>query len=199
MAKRVFIIHGWEGYPEEGWFPWLKKELEAKGFEVYVPAMPNTNEPEINAWISCLAKQVGHADEGTFFVGHSIGCQAILRYLESLPENQKVGGAVFVAGWVNLFLDVIKEEEGDESSCEIAKPWLETPIKWGKILSHTKNFAAIFSDNDRYVPLKDKEIFREKLNAKIIVEHEKGHFRGSDGIVALPVVLNELLKMATPE
>jgi hypothetical protein len=27
-AKRVFIIHGWEGYPEEGWFPWLKKELE---------------------------------------------------------------------------------------------------------------------------------------------------------------------------
>ena len=26
--KRVFIIHGWDGYPEEGWFPWLKEELE---------------------------------------------------------------------------------------------------------------------------------------------------------------------------
>lgn len=24
--KRVFITHGWDGYPEEGWFPWLKKE-----------------------------------------------------------------------------------------------------------------------------------------------------------------------------
>ena len=29
--KKVFIIHGWEGYPEEGWFPWLKKELESRG------------------------------------------------------------------------------------------------------------------------------------------------------------------------
>jgi len=29
--KRVFIIHGWGGNPEEGWLPWLKKELEAKG------------------------------------------------------------------------------------------------------------------------------------------------------------------------
>ena len=34
MNKRVFIAHGWDGYPEEGWFPWLKKELETKGFEV---------------------------------------------------------------------------------------------------------------------------------------------------------------------
>ena len=33
MKKRVFIVHGWDGYPEEVWFPWLKKELEAKGFE----------------------------------------------------------------------------------------------------------------------------------------------------------------------
>jgi esterase/lipase len=35
--KKVFIIHGWDGYPEEGWFPWLKKELEKKGFSVFVP------------------------------------------------------------------------------------------------------------------------------------------------------------------
>ena len=28
--KRAFIIHGWDGYPAEGWFPWLKRELEKK-------------------------------------------------------------------------------------------------------------------------------------------------------------------------
>jgi len=27
--KTVYIIHSWEEYPEEGWFPWLKKELES--------------------------------------------------------------------------------------------------------------------------------------------------------------------------
>ena len=39
--KRVFIIHGWGGYPEEGWLPWLKKELEKNGFKVFVPAIKN--------------------------------------------------------------------------------------------------------------------------------------------------------------
>jgi len=34
MSKRVFLIHGWEGSPEEGWRPWLKKELEKRGFKV---------------------------------------------------------------------------------------------------------------------------------------------------------------------
>ena len=42
MQKRVVIIHGWGGYPDEGWRPWLKHELETKGFLVLVPAMPDT-------------------------------------------------------------------------------------------------------------------------------------------------------------
>ncbi|MBI2582787.1 alpha/beta hydrolase, partial [Candidatus Azambacteria bacterium] len=66
---RVFIIHGWEGYPEEGWFPWLKRELESRGFEVRVPAMPDTAKPKIEAWISYLAELVGKPDENTYFVG----------------------------------------------------------------------------------------------------------------------------------
>lgn len=37
FMKRIFIAHGWDGCPEEGWFPWLKKELEIREFEVFVP------------------------------------------------------------------------------------------------------------------------------------------------------------------
>lgn len=47
--KRVFIIHGWDGYPKEWWYPWLKQELEARSFEVYVPAMPDPEGPKIDA------------------------------------------------------------------------------------------------------------------------------------------------------
>lgn len=35
MAKRVFLIHGWEGYPEEGWRPWLKKKLGAEAIVMH--------------------------------------------------------------------------------------------------------------------------------------------------------------------
>lgn len=189
MQKRVFIIHGWDGYPEEGWFPWLKQELEQKDFSVAVPAMPDAAEPNIEAWTSHLSHIVGNADENTFFIGHSIGCPAILRYLESLPADAKVGGAVFVAGWFTL-TNVNSDDEK-----KIAKPWLETPIDFEKIKQHTKKFIALFSDNDPYVPLDNKNVFADKLGAKIIIEHDKKHFSGSTGTIELPVVLASILEI----
>ena len=47
MAKRVVIIHGFQGEPMHGFRPWLKRELEARGFEVAVPAMPSPNAPKV--------------------------------------------------------------------------------------------------------------------------------------------------------
>ncbi|MCX6711974.1 MAG: alpha/beta hydrolase [Candidatus Woesearchaeota archaeon] len=191
--KRIFIIHGWDGFPEGDWFPWLKKELESKDFVVQVPAMPNTNEPKIDLWINFLKEIVGKPDKETYFVGHSIGCQTILRYLETLDKDIKIGGVVFVAGWINLNMDFIIKEEGDEEGpYEIANPWLETKIDWNKIKVHTKNFVAIFSDNDPYVPMEDSRIFKDKLKAKIIIEHNKCHFRGIDGVTKLPIVLESI-------
>ena len=102
LQKRVFIIHGWDGYPEEGIFPWLKKELQNRGFSVFNPSMPELLRPKIKVWVEFLKEQVGALDENTFLFGHSIGAQIILRYLESLPEDTKIGGAVFLAGWIHL-------------------------------------------------------------------------------------------------
>ena len=187
--KRAFIIHGWDGYPEEGWLPWLKKELEARGFTAVTPAMPNPRKPVISAWVSFLREQIGTPDAETFLVGHSIGAQAVLRYLETLNTDERIGGAVFVAGWVTLTPDAY-EQEGDE---ETAKPWLETPIDWEKAKSHTANFTAIFSDNDPFVPVADAGVFREKLGAEVITEKGKGHFSGSDGVTELPSALEAIL------
>lgn len=188
MHKRVFVIHGWDGYPEEGWFPWLKKELEAKGYIASIPAMPDPKAPTINAWVSTLRNIVGDVDENTYFVGHSIGCQTILRYLEGLPENIHVGGVVLVAGWMHL----TPQATPDATSKLIAKPWMESSIDWDKVKKHTNNFVAVFSDDDPMVTLSEKEIFAEKLEAKIIVLANKRHFSGDDGIHELPVVVEQL-------
>ena len=187
MTKRAFIIHGWDGYPDEGWFPWLKTELEKKGFQVHVPAMPESAEPKIEAWVSHLSKTVGDVDKNTYFVGHSIGCQTILRFLESLPADKKVGGATFVAGWFTLMNLKTDEEK------EIAKPWLETPIDFDKIKQHTKKFFSVFSDDDEVVPKENKKLFEERLGAKTATEHAKRHFSGSDGVKELPVILEAIL------
>ncbi len=189
---KVFIIHGWGGYPEEGWFPWLKTELEKEGIAVVLPSMPNSEKPRIEEWVNFLKKIVGVPDLGTFFVGHSIGCQAILRYLEKFAPEQKVGGAVLVAPWMELDQATIAEE--GEESVAIARPWMETPIDFNKVKTRAERFTAIFSDDDSFVPVSQKELFADKLEAKIIVENNKGHFSGSDGILELPSALNEILK-----
>jgi hypothetical protein len=63
MPKRAFIIHGYLGYPEEPWQPWLKVELERRGFEVALPKMPRADHPTISEWIGFIAKLVGQPDE----------------------------------------------------------------------------------------------------------------------------------------
>lgn len=191
--KRLFIIHGWDGYPEEGWFPWLKKEMESRGFEVTVPQMPDAEFPKIEKWIPALSSAVGTADNNTFFVGHSMGCQAIARYLETLPEDVTVGGAVFVAGFFKRLRSLGKDAE----VIAISKHWLESPIDFKKIKQHLPKSVAIFSDNDPFVPIDNTEEFEQNLGSQIIIEQNYGHFSGGDDrVTKLPIVLDSLDKLA---
>lgn len=181
--KTAIIVHGWAYNPDMNWYPYVKKELEARGFQVQVPEMPNSEEPSISEWVHKLKEIMPNPDKGTYFIGHSIGCQTILRYLQELPTKTKVGPIIFVAPWFHL-----QNLEGPESE-KIARPWLETLINFDKINQHITSLTAIFSDNDPWVPVSDKEIFRQLLNAHIIVEHNKGHFAQDDSITQFPEVI----------
>jgi predicted alpha/beta hydrolase family esterase len=69
MPKRVIIIHGYGGSPEINWIPWLKAELEKQGIAVSVPAMPNTDAPQLSEWLPYLQEVVGEPDENTASIG----------------------------------------------------------------------------------------------------------------------------------
>ena len=192
--KRAFIIHGWDGVPdlEKGILPWVYGELEKRGFTVVMPEMPEPLEPRIDEWVSFLGEQVGMPDEDTYLIGHSIGAQTVIRYLASLPEGNRVGGAVLLAGWLNL-TDAAYEDEDDR---EIGRPWRETPIDWERAKGNARRFVAIFSDDDPVVPLSNQEIFREKLGADIVVEHGMEHFSAGAGVTELPSLLRAVLDMS---
>ena len=187
MAKRVIIVHGWGGNPGEGWFPWAKQELEKRGFVVTIPAMPNPETPTIEAWVRHVGATVGTPDEELHLVGHSIGCQTILRYLQTLAPGLRIGRVVLIAGWFDL-----DNLETDEEKL-IAKPWIRTPIDFVKVQQHVKSITAILSDNDPFgFFAANRAVFAQQLGAKIIVEHGKGHLTGGDGVAQLPSVLQAI-------
>jgi hypothetical protein len=186
--KRVFIVHRWSGGPNDDWRPWLKTELEKFGYQIFVPEMPDTDKPMIQKWVGHLAEVVGTPDAETYFVGHSIGCQAILRYLET--TDTPTGGALFIAGWFDL-----KNLEDTETE-RIARTWIELPIDLEKVRGVLPHSTLIISDNDPFAAFEyNKQKFAE-LGSKIVILHNAGHITEDDGFTELPEALEEFKKLA---
>lgn len=161
--KRVFVVHRWQGTPKSDWYQHAKQELEKKGFMVNVLSMPHTSRPTEKDWVRHLEKAVGEPTTNTYLIGHSAGVMTILRYLEQLPDKEKVGGCVLVAGWI------------DDLGYKELSNFFAKPINWTKIRKHCKKFVAIHSDNDPYVKMHHGKAFQKSLKAKLVIEHRKGH------------------------
>ena len=194
----IIIVHGWGASPKSDWLAWLKKELERKGASVIVPAMPRTNHPIIKAWVSHLEsviRKAGSAHKDLILVGHSIGCQAILRTLEKSPSPSalRIKGVALVAPWFTL-----KNLEGPGEEA-IAKPWLATPIDLAKAMYRIGKLTAFFSTNDPLVPFpENKKRFGaafQAIHPRIIVMKGKGHFNALDGVREFPALLAELTRI----
>ena len=184
MSKpRIFLIHGWGGGPQADWFPWATAELGRRGYQGVAPQMPDTDAPVIGEWVPLLAQLVGQLRSTDIFVGHSIGCQTILRYLERGGEG-RADKVILVAPWVTL-----ANLESDEMWA-VADPWLKTPLDWGKIKPRSSQFLTIFSDNDPWVPYaENSRFFRTQLNPQIITIHNRGHMSAEEGSSKLSELL----------
>ena len=198
MRERAFIIHGYLGYPGEAWLPWLKASLEERGYQVWLPAMPHPDRPAIPEWVDFIAKLVGEPDGKTVMIAHSLGCEAVLHFLETLGASAKsVGKTVLVAGRFPTGMspeEAEKRTEGDK----VLEPWLTARADPKNVRMAAGKCTVILSDNDPYIPIKDaKDSFQGNLAAEIIVEHGKGHFNEDDNVTELPSALNAAVTGST--
>lgn len=187
--KKVVIVHCWEGYPDYCWYQDVKRKLENKEFEVLVPAFPETEEPKLNKWLPKLREAIGEPDENVFLIGHSVGGITIMRYLETLKEDEKVGGVVFVAGFT------------DDLGYDELKNFFTTSIDFAAIKNRGQRFVAIHSDNDPFVPLTHADIFRKRLGAKVKIISDAGHFSGpaddEESCNELPEAVESVISLST--
>lgn len=173
--KKAYIIHGWASDSNMPWIKWLEGELKKKKVEVHAFDMPDKYTPTIEKWVDYLRQNVKDVDEHTYFIGHSVGCQTILRFLEKEHKHIKVGGCIFVAPWLDLI-------GLDSDELKIAHPWIHNKIEFERVLDHTGNIVCIFSTNDKYVSEAEWEKFEKDLGAKIIIKRDFDHFEKTDKI-----------------
>lgn len=188
--KKIYLVHCWDGTSQDGWYPWIAEKMKEENVNLIKFDMLNTSCPKIDEWVGTLNSKVDLLNDETYFIGHSIGCQTILRYLET-KEITKIGGILFVAPWLDLLPEAIE----DEDSYNTAQPWINTPIDFEKIKQFTNNISCIFSDDDYFVSLKQEKEFKNKLNAETIIVKNKGHISQDDNVFELPEILDLTKRM----
>lgn len=161
--KNAIILHGTAGTPEQFWFPWLRKQLEQKGYHVWVPQLPEADNPKKELWIPYILEH-GKFTEETIIIGHSAGSPATLSLLEKLQV--KVKQAILVAAYfepVNIVTGILQET-----------------YDWEKIKLQAEDIIVINSDNDPW-HCDDKQGIKlfHNLGGTLMLRHGEGHM-GSD-------------------
>lgn len=163
--KNALILHGTGNSPEDNWFQWLKKELETKGYEVWVPLLPQNDTPNIKRYNEMIFANKGFTfNEDTILIGHSSGAVEILGLLQNLPSDITVK-AVYMVG---VFKDSLGEKDYEGL--------FEVPFDFERIKARVEHIVYIHSENDPYCPLAHAEYLREQTGGDLIIIPEQKHF-----------------------
>lgn len=190
MTKQVYIVHGFGASADKHWFNWLKNALQKdKNVSVKILNMPNSENPSLEQWLETLRNEANVVGENTYFVGHSLGCISILRYLASLDsKNAKVGGVILVSGFYES-LRILPQLDS------FTKPKLDM-----KKLTHiVQNRLVISARDDEIVPTNLSENLAKILNATFIQTPNGKHFMDKDGVTQMPLVLFILQHLFTKD
>lgn len=163
--KNAIIFHGSGCTPNSYWIPWLKKELEKKGYLVFVPQLPDAEVPDIKKWLPFALKNF-HFNSETVLIGHSSGGPLILSVLESISVQLRQ--AILVAGF------------GRQIDPKNPEPIIQEKYNWKKIQDNIRDIVFINSDNDPWkCDDKQGKFLFDCLGGTLIIRHGEGHM-GSD-------------------
>ena len=167
----VHILHGCPSDAERAmnretrtydkhWIPWIKAELEKKGYSVRTPLMPEPWSPRYEAFKDEFEKV--EVTENDVLIGHSCGCAFLVRWLGD--TKQKVRKLILVAPWKI-------PDEGDALKAEYYNYDIDQSIK------DRVETIIIFTSNDEEEEGKESvKIFHQALGGDVIDLPNRGHY-----------------------
>ncbi len=146
---------------ENNWMGWTKKKLEAEGWNVTCPIIPEVWKAPYSAWEKELDRV--EMNEETVLVGLSQGAGAITKHI---IEKKKI---------INKLILVAPARRASTDAPQFAEfyNFHITP----NVKKQIKNGVTIFVSNDDWTSILEAlESYAQQLDAKVVRFKDRGHF-----------------------
>lgn len=163
--KTAWLLHGTGGSNTDYfWFADTKQFLEANGYDVWWPLLPNTDNPNLAETSSFISANMPAPNEDTIIIGHSSACPVIMYLLQYAKTPVKQ--VILVAGFYQAI--------GDEGASDAMLP--DGGFDWAAIKAAAKEIILINSDNDPWgCDAAQAQPVAKELGAQFVLAAGQGH------------------------
>ncbi|HUY84980.1 MAG TPA: alpha/beta hydrolase [Candidatus Dormibacteraeota bacterium] len=165
--KRAVILHGTSADHTHNWFPWLKIELERRGYTVWVPDLPEANKPNIERYNDFLLNSDWDFTDN-LVIGHSSGAVAILGLLQALPSDTKIDTAILAGAFTKRL--------SESPSWEMLRELFGKPFDFKAIKQKASKFIFVHSEDDPYCPIEQAQYLCGQLDGEFVKFNGMKHF-----------------------
>jgi len=173
----IYVVHGYTANSQANWFPDLKNQLESENIKVHIFDMPDPYAPKEKDWLDFLDKNITNFDEKSIFIGHSLGCVAILNFLGD-KDMDNIESLFLISGFV------------EESPIPELSEFIKKKINYPEFIGSVKNIVVVSAKDDDIVPYRYSETLAERLNARFELLETGKHFIDRDGFAKFPYLID---------
>lgn len=171
--KRAVILHGTDASPDMNWFPWMRTQLEAHGYEIWVPQLPESHTPNRQVYNDFLFGQ-GWDFTDNVVIGHSSGAVSVLNLLQD-ERCPHIATGVMIGVWARA--DGLKD--GSPQDAEQFKDLFPSEgFDFAKIKANADNFLYLHGSDDPYCPIGQARWISQQMGGDFI-EIPNGHHLGA--------------------
>jgi hypothetical protein len=183
--KKAVLLHGTDGTPEGGWRPYVKAQLQERGYEVWVPALPDNHTPNMQVYNDFLLTS-GWDFTDNLVIGHSSGAVQVLNLLMD-KRCPAISAAVMVGAWAH-------NAGTDMDTGQFKDTFPQDGFAFEVIARKAKHRLFVHGDNDPYCPLEQAKWLAAQLSSEILIIPDGGHLGGEDGYREFPELIEALVE-----
>jgi predicted alpha/beta hydrolase family esterase len=170
MKKQVLFIQGaGEGaYEEDEKLALSLQDALGAEYQVLYPQMANEEDPENEAWIAQISKELASVNGNVILVGHSAGGAVLLKYLLKVHVDQPVAGVFLIS------IPFWGPEDEEDDTYTLREGFASQLPKGVPIFLY-------HSRDDEWVPFAHLAMYAERIPQATIREYDgRGHQFNND-------------------